>query len=212
MSETIALRSLANAIETLERIESFQFNGTDCTGMCLTWSTGSATSGYKELQQAMSKVCASMWDEIRYAAVCRAREEVDRCRKQIDGKFLECRQRGGEVKMRPIETAPRDGSYLILLVEYSDDEHCNPLYDASAEALLPTIGFNNFENDGEDVWKLCGWDWCQDCFTEGVGTPKYWISALPGHPDAIISRKEDYPGDEADLDFPDFHLFTDRDG
>lgn len=96
------------------------------------------------------------------------------------------------MKKHPIETAPRDGSYVILLVDYSDDPDGNPLYDDCPGVLLPTIGCNNFENDGEDEWKLCGWDWSHDCFTEGRGTPKYWISVLPGHPDGSNDCR-DYP-------------------
>lgn len=69
---------------------------------------------------------------------------------------------------RPIETAPRDGTLVLLLVE---DEEC-PVEDTSS--LSRTIGHNNRDNDGEDKWYMAGWCWDHDHFTEGRGTPKYW--------------------------------------
>lgn len=80
---------------------------------------------------------------------------------------------------QPIDTAPRDGTIVILWVDYSYDgpagdrlgEH--PLFD-SANELIPTIGHNNYDNDGEDRWLLAGWDWCHDQYTQGRGTPVLW--------------------------------------
>lgn len=71
----------------------------------------------------------------------------------------------------PMETAPKDCTMVWLLVDYSDEAADNPLEDAEQAW---TIGFNNFDHDGEDVWKFAGWNWEQDCFTEGRGKPIAW--------------------------------------
>lgn len=73
----------------------------------------------------------------------------------------------------PMETAPKDGSMLRLLVAFED--HAT---DDSAEPS-PTIGFNNLGNTGEDGWQFAGWSWQQDCFTDGVGEPIGWLPLLP---------------------------------
>ena len=78
---------------------------------------------------------------------------------------------------RPIATAPRDGEMLWLLVDYGDStgrdgEGAHPLADAGTAW---TIGFNNHDNDGEDVWKFAGWCWCRDHFAEGRGKVIGWM-------------------------------------
>ena len=74
--------------------------------------------------------------------------------------------------LRPIASAPRDGTLLILWIE-PDDTREHPLEDSGY--ATPTIGFNNYDNDGEDVWKFAGWDWAQDEFVEGRGLPMAWL-------------------------------------
>lgn len=74
---------------------------------------------------------------------------------------------------RPMETAPRDGTLLRLLVDFDD----HPTDDSAGHA--PTIGANNFDNTGEDAWQLAGWCWTHDYFTEGKGTPVGWLPLLP---------------------------------
>ena len=69
----------------------------------------------------------------------------------------------------PIEDAPRDGTMLRLLVDYSGEDYGHPLEDSSKPTW--TIGFNNFENDGQDVWLFAGWSWQHDEFIQGRGTP-----------------------------------------
>lgn len=85
-------------------------------------------------------------------------------------------------RWQPIKTAPKDGTLVFLAVE-ADDSRCCPLEDTAA--LSRTIGFNNFEDDGEDVWKFAGWNWESDFFTEGRGNPNYWMPIpAPPKPDA----------------------------
>jgi hypothetical protein len=74
----------------------------------------------------------------------------------------------------PMETAPRDGTLLILLVEF--DEHAT---EDTTEAA-PTIGSNNYAHDGEDRWQFAGWCWTHDHWTEGKGTPVGWLPFLDG--------------------------------
>jgi hypothetical protein len=74
---------------------------------------------------------------------------------------------------QPIALAPRDGTLLLLLVEAdAEDINSHPLEDS---ALSRTVGFNNFDHDGEDVWQMAGWCWDHDHFTAGHGQPKKWM-------------------------------------
>lgn len=78
---------------------------------------------------------------------------------------------------QPIETAPKDGTLLLLIVS-SEEEHGQPLEDANPSR---TIGFNNFDNDCEDVWKMAGWNWESDYFTEQTNArPEAW-QLFPSH-------------------------------
>lgn len=63
-------------------------------------------------------------------------------------------------KPRPMHTAPRDGTWVKLKVEYdSDNGPWQPLIDAHA---CWTIGYNDYTNTGEDRWHVVGWNWEQD--------------------------------------------------
>lgn len=82
---------------------------------------------------------------------------------------------------QPIDTAPKDGTLVQLLI-YPDEERCCPLED-SAEPTR-TVGHNNFTNDGEDVWLFAGWNWEQDHYTQGEGNPCMWRSMPAIHQSA----------------------------
>lgn len=71
----------------------------------------------------------------------------------------------------PMETAPRDGTLLRLLVDFTG--HATEDSDRA-----PTIGSNSFDDTGEDVWQFAGWSWSQDCYTQGEGTPVGWLPML----------------------------------
>lgn len=73
---------------------------------------------------------------------------------------------------RPMETAPKDGTLVLLLI-YPDEERCCPLEDT--EKGSRTVGHNNFEHDGEDRWLFSGWSWEQDHYTQGDGNPAGWM-------------------------------------
>jgi hypothetical protein len=83
---------------------------------------------------------------------------------------------GGE-KWQPMETAPKDGTVVRLLVEFED----NALNDE--EGPQATIGSNTSNNTGEsEPWQLAGWNWSHDCYTQGTGKPIGWLPLLLSAP------------------------------
>ena len=70
---------------------------------------------------------------------------------------------------RPITTAPRDGTLVLLLVDFEE----NSLEDTPNS--VRTIGHNNFDHDHENLWQFAGWCWTHDCYTQGVGVPTGWL-------------------------------------
>lgn len=78
---------------------------------------------------------------------------------------------------RPMETAPKDGTIVRLLVDYSDDDACHPLEDAT---ITHTIGGCTDDHTGlSEGWKFAGWSWEHDCFCEGRGKPIGWLPFAP---------------------------------
>jgi len=91
---------------------------------------------------------------------------------------------------RPIEEAPKDGTLLLLLVDYSGDQAGAPLED---DTLARTIGANNFDNDGEDAWRFAGWCWSHDHYTEGQRRPVKFIlldDVAPTPPGPLVQAAE----------------------
>jgi len=86
----------------------------------------------------------------------------------------------------PMETAPKDGTMVWLLVDYTGEDACHPLEDAPQ---AQTIGANTDDNMGPEEgqgWLFAGWSWEQDCFTQGQGKPIGWRPlATSGAADAI---------------------------
>lgn len=79
---------------------------------------------------------------------------------------------GIDLVPRPMDTAPRDGTMVRLLVQFT--EHATEDTDGPAW----TIGANNGEHDGGDLWCFAGWCWTHDHFTEGKGTPVGWLPLI----------------------------------
>jgi hypothetical protein len=77
-----------------------------------------------------------------------------------------------EVSALPIENAPKDGTLIKLLVDYSGKESRYPLDDLK---VAWTIGFNNLDNTEIDEWEMVGWNWSQDHFTNGKGKVIGWL-------------------------------------
>jgi hypothetical protein len=79
-----------------------------------------------------------------------------------------------EKQWQPMDTAPKDNTLVLLLVEYSDGAH--PLEDSH---IARTIGHNSYGDTGEDQWQFAGWSWCQDVYTQGTGKPIAWMPMPP---------------------------------
>ncbi len=104
-------------------------------------------------------------------------------RRSVDAEFADDLERALQeagyvpaLAWRGIATAPKDGTLIMLCIAFEDDRE-HPLDDTRAPSR--TIGFNNFKNDGLDVWKFAGWCWSHDHFTEGEGTPCGWLPMPP---------------------------------
>lgn len=91
---------------------------------------------------------------------------------------------------RPMDTAPRDGTMVRLLVQFT--EHAT---EDTAEPAW-TIGANNGEHDGGDLWCFAGWCWTHDHFTEGKGTPVGWLPLI-SNCDALPEPQQRYFFSEA---------------
>ena len=81
----------------------------------------------------------------------------------------------------PIETAPKDGTQLLLLVDFED----HSTEDVRGPAR--TIGANNDDNVGPgegEGWQFAGWCWSHDHYTQGTGKPVGWMPMpdLPPNP------------------------------
>lgn len=78
----------------------------------------------------------------------------------------------------PPESAPKDGSLIRLLVEFT--EHS---LDDSTEPQA-TIGMNNLANTEADEWQFAGWCWTHDRFTQGEGRVVGWLPLVSAPPPA----------------------------
>ncbi|WP_296276644.1 hypothetical protein [Pseudomonas sp. UBA7530] len=95
-------------------------------------------------------------------------------------------QEDHDPRWRDMATAPRDGTLVRLLVEFT--EHATEDTDQA-----PTIGANNFENDGEDRWLFAGWCWSHDRFTQGQGEPVGWLPMLDEQRRIAPAQREQQP-------------------
>ncbi len=75
---------------------------------------------------------------------------------------------------RPMSTAPRDGTMVRLLVQFTE----NGVNDGFDSGPAWTIGANTYDDSGDDEWYIAGWNWQQDCFTAGEGEPLGWLPML----------------------------------
>ena len=102
-------------------------------------------------------------------------------------------QEDHDPRWRDMATAPRDGTMVRLLVEFT--EHATEDADQA-----PTIGANNFENDGEDRWQFAGWCWSHDHFTQGKGEPIGWLPMLD-EPRRIAASNDNAPWSPSGIDY-----------
>jgi len=72
----------------------------------------------------------------------------------------------------PMDTAPKDGTIVRLLVRFTD----GAFEDVAPGEATWTIGQNGADHHPEDdEWLFAGWNWEQDCFTQGEGEPIGWL-------------------------------------
>lgn len=113
---------------------------------------------------------------------------------------------------QPMETAPKDGTLLRLLVEFED----HPIDDGAGP--FATVGTNYRDNTGEDIWQIVGWCWEQDRFIDGVGTPIGWLPMLAAAPTppaseqqrAVVMPERIRAGSERGIDDPGFNAALDE--
>lgn len=87
----------------------------------------------------------------------------------------------------PADSAPKDGSMLRLLVDYSTG------HGSLDDAMISwTIGFNSLLHTGEDWWEIAGWNWEQDCFCNAQGEILGWLPFdNPSVPESMKAVEED---------------------
>ncbi|QIO88859.1 hypothetical protein G9274_002544 [Stenotrophomonas rhizophila] len=88
---------------------------------------------------------------------------------------------GIDLVPRPMDTAPRDGTLVRLLVDFDE----NAIEDSIGATW--TIGACSDDNVSEGArigWQFAGWCWTHDHFTQGTGTPVGWLPLIDGQHDA----------------------------
>ncbi|WP_156419256.1 hypothetical protein [Aureimonas sp. AU12] len=75
-----------------------------------------------------------------------------------------------------LETAPRDGTMVRLLIDFEGCDSWSPMTD---DMQSWTVGFNHFDHDEQDEWIFVGWNWSQDCIIDcrapGMGRVIGWL-------------------------------------
>lgn len=82
------------------------------------------------------------------------------------------------IEWLPISEAPKDGRLLLLAVEAPEDHNDDDRLEDTG-GLSRTIGMNNFDADGEDVWQFVGWDWDNNEFLHGRGGQPILFAEFP---------------------------------
>ena len=104
---------------------------------------------------------------------------------ELRAELAACREDAERYRWRPIETAPKDGSSVLLLVEDSD----YPLEDERATATIGAYGTEG-GTEFDQTWNFAGWDWCQDRYVRVNGTPTHWMPLPPVEANAARKGEE----------------------
>ncbi len=164
--------------ETLSLLHAFEMY---CRGHGHAWSK--------------DRLVAHLWERFAVAAKAQPKGTVGACTcPSGDGSLRwPCPLHPPE-QWQPMESAPKDGSLLRLLVEFT--EHATE--DQTEPS--PTIGSNSLANTGIDEWLFAGWCWTHDRFVQGEGKPVGWLpmvgveprpkrSELPQLPEAFLGTQ-----------------------
>ncbi len=123
----------------------------------------------------------SHWDTVAYPTLADALCEIgcSQCRAHPPAEAA---------TWQPIESAPKDGTSVLLLIDPQDSAHS--LHD---DSFVVSIGSYGVEGGAEvdPTWCFAGWSWSHDEYVRGKGTPTHW-QPLPEPPRAALSgRKEE---------------------
>ena len=69
------------------------------------------------------------------------------------------------------EVSPPEGEVLLLTVIYRKGY---AIEDATNEERVVTIGFLEFDDNGNPDWHVTGWDWGQDCICDTTAEVVAW--------------------------------------
>ncbi|WP_422505922.1 hypothetical protein [Stenotrophomonas sp. GZD-301] len=99
----------------------------------------------------------------------------DSCLDLVKVRMGESLAQGIDLAPRPMDTAPRDGTLVRLLVDFDE----NAIEDSIGATW--TIGACNDDNVSEGArigWQFAGWCWTHDHFTQGTGAPVGWLPLI----------------------------------
>lgn len=85
---------------------------------------------------------------------------------------------------RPMDTAPRDGTVVRLLVQFTENE----IEDTADPSWTIGVYANGADFQG---WQFAGWCWTHDHFTEGTGKPVGWLPMLSDATAAVAECRQD---------------------
>ena len=110
----------------------------------------------------------------------RARDTLTAYAAQVTAKWAEAARpvdpSAAQETWLPIETAPKDGTTVLLLV--ADGEH--NLQDEDPGITIGSFGVEGGPEE-DPTWHFAGWSWYQDYYCRGTGTPTHW-QPLPAPP------------------------------
>lgn len=108
--------------------------------------------------------------------------ENDALRAENEAQAREIEMLKRKTEWQPMEFAPLDGTTVLLLIQ--DSEY--PLTDDSVSVSLGAYGTKGGP-EYDPTWSFAGWDWEQDVFREGGGTPIGWMPQ-PEVPEALATE------------------------
>ena len=124
-------------------------------------------------------------DIARHVATCaEQQQEITRLRAENEAQAREIEMLKRKAEWQPMESAPLDGTTVLLLIQ--DSEY--PLTDDSVSVSLGAYGTKGGP-EYDPTWSFAGWDWEQDVFREGGGTPIGWMPQ-PEVPEALAAKEE----------------------
>lgn len=129
---------------------------------------------YEALQLIAQSVCGAL-DRAGITECDDPGEAIDVMRGRLEARIAAFEAQGAQQQAgapRPIDTAPRDGTMVRLLVEFEAHQTVD---DSTGTAWTIGANTNDLDPDQPAEWQFAGWCWTHDHFTEGKGTPIGWL-------------------------------------